>query len=325
MSPISDLAPDTRPLPLPRPMTAAGKPRRLGVEVEFSGLTEEQVAGILTEVLGGRAHEQRPGRWLVEDSRLGRFEVYLDSRPLEALHHDGLGNHIRDLARAVVPVEIVSDPLQVDDLAPLDEAMAALREAGAEGTGAGMLSGFGLHFNPEVVSLDFADVAPVLTAHALIEDHLRRRTGTDLARRLMTWVDPYPRTLVDRLAARDAPADMTALMDTYLRLAPTRNHGLDMMCIFAEIDRPRVARSMDMELISPRPTYHWRLPDCRIDEPDWSLALEWNRWVLVEQVAENPALLERLKEAWRDHRASLTSIRADWAWRSGGLLEGAGL
>ena len=282
-------------------------------------------AGLLAGRLGGNAREEAPGRWKVLGSALGDFEIYLDSRPLQKLEHEGLGRQLRDLARSVVPLEIVSTPLEVAQIAELDKALRTLALAGATGTSGGVLLGFGVHFNPEAVSLTHADIAPVLTAYALIEDHLRRVAGIDMSRRLLPWVDPYPRALVDRLAAPDAPGDMRRLIDTYLEHAPSRNHGLDMLCLFAQIDRTRVARVMDMEQISARPTYHWRLPDCRIDEPNWSLAGEWNRWVLVERVAGNPALLDRLKSAWREHRASFTTIRADWAWRVQELLLEAGL
>ncbi|SDI90243.1 amidoligase family protein [Alloyangia pacifica] len=322
MSRTSDL--DT-PQPLPRSETAEGRPRRVGVEIEFSGLTEAQVARILVKQVGGAARETQRGHWTVSGGGMGDFEVYLDSQPLERLDHDGVGGQIRDLARAVVPVEIVSDPLEVAQIAELDRAIVALREAGAEGTGSGVLSAFGVHFNPEVVSLDYADIMPVLTAHALLEDYLKRAAGTDFSRRVMTWVAPYPRALVDRLAAEAPPATMTELIDTYLQLSPSRNHGLDMLCIFAQIDEARVAAAVDMELVSARPTFHWRLPDCRIDEDGWTLAQEWNRWVLVERVAEDTDLLRRLCAAWRDHRDSITSIRMDWSFRVERMLQGAGL
>ncbi|SDF00631.1 Putative amidoligase enzyme [Salipiger thiooxidans] len=322
MSQTSDL-PDAAPLP--RPLTSRGTPRHVGVEIEFSGITEERAARLLARDLNGAASEDEPGHWVVSGSDLGDFECYLDSRPLQKLDRDGFGAQLRELARSVVPVEVVSDPIEVGQIEALDKALVSLGNAGATGTSSGVLLGFGTHFNPEAVSLDFADVAPVLTAYALIEDHLRRIAGIDLARRLLPWVDPYPRALVDRLAAPDAPADMRNLINTYLEHAPSRNHGLDMLCIFAEIDHSRVARVMDMEQISARPTYHLRLPDCRIDEPGWSLAKEWNRWVLVERVSENPALMARLKAAWRDHRASLTTLRSDWAGRVKHILQEAGL
>lgn len=311
--------------PLPRPLTETGSPRKVGVEVEFSGLPEDRVAAILCDVLGGAPVQVSKGRWEARGTSIGDFEVYLDSRPLNKLDDNVLTRQLRDVARSVVPVEIVSDPIAVDRIALLDGALEALADAGATGTSGGMLLGFGVHFNPEAVSLAFDDIAPVLTAYALIEDHIRRVADIDISRRMLPWVDPYPRALIDRLAARRPPADMTSLIDTYLEITPSRNHGLDMLCLFAMIDKDRVARAMDMEQIGIRPTFHWRLPDCRIDEPDWSLAREWNRWVLVERVAEDPALLRRLRAAWRDHRGSLTSLRHEWAGTVARMLREAGL
>ncbi|GGG77976.1 hypothetical protein GCM10011415_28650 [Salipiger pallidus] len=311
--------------PLPQPQTSEGKTRRVGIEVEFSGITEEDCARILAQELDGAAGSNRPNHWQVSGSRLGSFECYLDSRPVEKLDTRGIGAHLRDLARSVVPVEIVSDPITPAEIPALDDALEALADAGATGTAGNLFLGFGTHFNPEVVSTAFKDVAPVLTAYALLEDHIRREADIDMSRRMMTWVDPFPRALVDRLAATDAPGDMRALIDCYLQHSPSRNRGLDMLCLFAHVDRPRVAAKMDMEMISARPTYHLRLPDCRIDESDWSLSKEWNRWVLVEQVAARPDLLARLCTAWRDHRASLTTLKSDWAHRVHDMLEGAGL
>ncbi|KAA8607440.1 amidoligase family protein [Salipiger aestuarii] len=311
--------------PLPRPTTAMGAPRKVGIEIEFSGLTEERAAQILCDTLGGAPEQEAKGRWLAKDTRLGGFEVYLDSRPLNKLDDNALTRHLRDVARVVVPVEIVSDPIAVEQIVDLDEALVALARAGATGTTGGVLLGFGVHFNPEAVSLDFSDIMPVLTAYALIEDHIRRVADIDMSRRLLPWVDPYPRALIDRLASRQPPTDMTALIDAYLGISPSRNRGLDMLCLFALIDKDRVARAMDMEQIGIRPTFHWRLPDCRIDEPDWSLAREWNRWVLVERVAGDDKLLHRLSAAWRDHRGSLTSLRPEWAGTVARMLGEAGL
>ncbi|MDO6586470.1 amidoligase family protein [Salipiger sp. 1_MG-2023] len=310
---------------LPSPLNADGVRRKVGIEVEFSGLDEDRVAQILCEVLGGTPRQEHRGRWEAQGTALGDFEVYLDSRPLNKLDDNMLTRQLRDAARSVVPVEIVSAPIDVEQIADLDRALLALAEAGATGTSSGVLLGFGVHFNPEAVSLTFGDIAPVLTSYALIEDHIRRVAGIDLSRRLLPWVDPYPRALIDKLASHRAPKHMHELIETYLELSPSRNHGLDMLPLFTMIDKARVAQAMDMEQIGKRPTYHWRLPDCRIDEGDWSLAREWNRWVLVEQVAADTSLLRRLRAAWRDHRASLTSLRHDWAGTVARMLREAGL
>ena len=91
---------------------------------------------------------------------------------------------------------------------------------------------------------------------------------------------------------------------------------------FDTIDEARVTAALgdDAAAVKARPTWHYRLPDCRIDEDDWSLAQVWNRWRLVECVAADPALLDRLSAAWRDHRSQTLAGRSAWAERVGAIL-----
>jgi hypothetical protein len=46
-------------------------------------------------------------------------------------------------------------------------------------------------------------------------------------------------------------------------------------------------------LIKARPTFHYRLPDCKIDDPDWALKATWNDWVEVERLAADDERLQR--------------------------------
>ncbi|SLN37388.1 Putative amidoligase enzyme [Roseivivax jejudonensis] len=295
---------------LPRPDTREGTPRRVGVEIELGGLEERRVAEIAADTLGGEIGLGGEKGFVVQGSAAGDLEIYLDTALLKR-PEGWLGESLHSVARTVVPVEIVTSPIAPADIAALDRLLGALHAAGATGTASGLFAGYGVHFNPEVVSTDLSDVQPVLSAYAFCEDALRREMEIDIARRALPFVDPYPRALLDGLAKGVIP-DMAALIDLYLERAPSRNHGLDMLCLFAHIDRDRVAQKLDLSSIAARPTFHYRLPDCRIDEPDWSLALEWNRWVRIERIAEDSGLVRELAREWRAHRDSLTSVRGDW-------------
>lgn len=304
---------------LPKPDTADGDPRRVGVEIEFGALAEEQVTDVITGRLGGDVAQRDERGYVVSDTALGDIEVYLDTQYLKRAE-SGLAQRIHDIARQVVPVEIVTGPIVPAQIADLDDLCADLAAAGATGTAAGVFLGFGVHFNPEVTGEGLEDILPTLRAFAFLEDAIREAADIDLSRRVMPYVDTYPRALLDGLA-QNVPS-RAALIDLYLDRAPSRNHGLDMLCLFAHLDCDRVAAAMDMNLISARPTYHYRLPDCRIDEADWSLALEWNRWVRVEEVANDPDLIATLCSAWQDHRGRLTTMRSDWARRSAEIVGG---
>ncbi len=306
-------------LPLP-----LGTDRRAGVEIEFGGLTETEAARIARDTLGGETMASGDHELRLTGSMLGDLEIYLDTALRDRL--DGpLAEIGLDLSRTVVPIEIVTPPLTFDQLPQVDHLCAALRTAGAIGTRDGIFLGFGLHLNPEIPGPGIADLLPTLTAYALLEDRLRYGGEMDVARRVLPFSDPFPRGFVDCLAgARDWTLD--DLFDACLSHNATRNRGLDMLPVLAHLDEDRVAQALDgLGAISARPAWHYRLPDCRIDEPAWSVAAEWNRWVLVERIAADADVLDRLKTAWQDHRAALTTLRPDWRAQVGEILAQAGL
>ena len=87
------------------------------------------------------------------------------------------------------------------------------------------------------------------------------------------------------------------------------------------MDAARVARALPPEARGgARPAYHFRLADSRVDEPDWTLAFEWNRWVLVERVADDADLLAHLAEAGGRISAGAKSGRHGWCARVDAVL-----
>jgi len=281
--------------PLPQPLNADGVSRLVGVEIEFGGLPEAEAAAICSDFLNGRARQLDSHIWRVEDSELGTLDIYLDIF-LRKAQQSRLRDQALDLGREIVPVEIVTEPLDLDGLARLDALREKLRAAGALGSGAGWFFGFGVHLNIEIASDCDADIVRPLLAYALIEDWLRADNPIDDARRLLPFTDPYPTDFVRALLRAGPEATREHVTGLYLELTPSRNRGLDMLPIFAHFDPERVAEAVD-DKTSARPTFHFRLPDCRIDEPGWSLADEWQRWRVVEQVA--PSRVARVGGCFR--------------------------
>ncbi|MSU90021.1 hypothetical protein GE300_10405 [Rhodobacteraceae bacterium 2CG4] len=310
--------------PLPRPEGPDGAPRRVGAELEFGGLTPETAAEVVTEVLGGSALPDGTDVWVVTGTALGAFRVELDT----ALKADGtdLERLGRSVARPVIPVELVCPPVEVDDLPALDRLARALADAGAEGTRASALFAYGMHYNIGCATFDAGYLHSVIRAFAFLEDLLRHRFEIDIARRALPFVDPYPRAFVDALATQPAPADGAALARLYLMHNPTRNRALDMMPVLALAHRDQIDRVLGPgNPVSARPAFHFRLPDCRLDEPGWTMADAWNRWVLVERVADAGGVLETLAGDWRAHRHSWTTVRGDWWPLVRSRLDEAGL
>ena len=84
--------------------------------------------------------------------------------------------------------------------------------------------------------------------------------------------------------------DEDALIGDYLEANPTRNRALDMLPVLATLQEERVlAAAKESENVKARPTFHYRLPNCLIDDRSWSFGVEWNRWVEVERLAADEA------------------------------------
>ncbi|MDX1822243.1 MAG: amidoligase family protein [Paracoccaceae bacterium] len=310
--------------PLPDPHNAKGKPRLTGIEIEFAGLTESDAARLVQREWGGRLDPATAHDITIRDSTLGDVRIELDIVLRDHAGH-AIADKLLDWSRAVVPVEIITAPLAHADLDRVETLITALVNAGAAGSQDGVLYGFGLHLNPEITGTDASDILPTLRAYALMEDWLRAIDPPDPSRRLLPFVDPWPQALVDALAT-DAAAELDALARTYARLSPTRNHGLDLLPLLEHLCPDTLRAAMpEGRLKGGRPTYHYRLPESRLGAPGWSLRYEWNRWVLVERVAADPALLTRLAARWTQHRRQLTSSRQDWAAQVDALLATAAI
>lgn len=307
--------------PLPQPRSNAGSTRRVGIEIEFAGLTESRVAEIVAATLGGNVVEVAPYEMAVEDTSIGRVRSFLDTAFRSGRQH-ALSRLGLELGREVIPVEVVTEPLEPAALPRVEALRAALHEAGALGSREALLLSFGVHLNVEVAG-DAVDAwRPVLTAFALLEDWLRLADPIDGARRLLPFVDPYPPAFVADLVALAPDATAADIVDLYLRLTPTRNRALDMLPLFAHLDADRLDRAPgDLGKVSARPAYHYRMPDSRIDEANWRLAYEWNRWVMVERVAADADLLAAIAARWCERG----QLRRDWCAELEDVLRDAGI
>ncbi len=307
----------TRFPPLPQPMNAQGDPRRVGVEIELGNLNEDHVAELAKQVFGGNIRT-KDTVYHVEGTDIGDLEIYLDTALTKA-RKSALRDMALDLGHEVIPVEIVTEPLDMDGLEQLDDFTDLLRREGATGSGAGILLGFGVHLNVEITSEKPADILRPLMAYALIEDWMRKTHPIDESRRLLPFTAPYPTSFVRALIALGPDAGIDVLTECYLAETPSRNHGLDMFPLLAHL-RPDAMSDKLRGSTKPRPAFHFRLPDCRIDDPDWSLAEEWRRWLVVERVAANADLLTRLSDAWLDDHGPVTFSRTSWAARTAEIL-----
>lgn len=296
----------------PRRETVEGEIRRVGVELEMAGLRPHQVAEVIADIVGGRIRTDSAFVTRVLETDLGDFQVELDadllkSRQYQKLLADigidiGEGDEreqiesvLSRVAGLVVPLELVGPPVPWTELPTLDRIRDALRKAGARGTHSSAFYAFGMQLNVEAADLSAGSILGLLRAFLLSYDELIEAEQVDLSRRITPYVQPFPEEFVVHVLQPDYEPSLTELIDDYLRLTPTRNRPLDLLPLFAHLDEDRVMRApVESNLVKPRPAYHYRLPNCLIDEPDWSLATVWNRWIKIERLASDSDRLERL-------------------------------
>ncbi len=297
-----------------RTRRADGGPRRVGVEIEFGGLRPEAITAAVRKALGGEVQRRSQVAYLISGTEVGDIELELDFRLLQkaAEEHEQLAGLpewllevstwtaelLERLISQVVPWEIVTGPVPMADLHKLEPMITALHEAGALGTRHAPHFAFGVHLNPELPDLQAETIAHYLKAYLCLKDWLRQRSRLDLLRVLSPYISDFDDRYVRSVVTPSYRPTMPELIDDYLEANPTRNRSLDMLPVFAEVDRERVMAVTDDPLIKARPTLHYRLPNCEIDNPGWNLRGIWNDWLEVERLAADPDRLDRMGKAY---------------------------
>lgn len=291
---------------LPRPRTAAGALRRVGVEIEFTGISVRDAARALGRWLGREPVEEDPHAYLVPSERLGDLLIELDVRHVHAQRRDPTlpwqpgprsATVLGWALSRVVPRELVTGPLGVEQLGEVDAAIAVLRAAGATGRGATAFGSLGLHFNVDPPRTDARTLAAFLKALLLLEPELRRGSAGGGSESWPYLPAPYPRAYARRVVAPDYWPDLATFADDYLAANPTRDRSLDLLPVLLHLDPERVRARLPHEKIGNRPVLHYRLPQARVGEPGWGLSADWNRWVAVERLAADPERLHALGRA----------------------------
>jgi len=298
--------------------TADGTPRRIGVEVEFAGLDCAPAAQIVAEITGGKLQAVDRYRYLIEETGQGTYVVELDtqyvhpeeggqaeervqleSERLGRALEEGLRTAVGEVTRMYLPVELVCPPVEIAELPRLDEMTGRLRAAGAMGTRDSMVYAFGLQLNPDLPAMDATTILRYLQAYLVCADWLRRDIGIDLTRRVLPFIQPYPKAYIQRVLDPAYDPDLAQLIDDYLLYNPSRNRDLDLLPLFTFLAPQKVKAAVDDPRLKARPALHYRLPDSRMDDPNWGVVTEWNRWArTVEALADDPDRLHAMAEAY---------------------------
>ncbi|HEY8218978.1 MAG TPA: amidoligase family protein [Methylobacter sp.] len=285
--------------------------RRVGVELEFSGLSLGNIALLIREQFGGEIIIHTAYESTITGTSLGDFKVELDFQYLKEKGRykpdpeDFLAQLdewseliLRMAAEQIVPFEVVSPPIPMNRLGELELLVSRLRESGAQGTDSGTLNAFGLHFNPELPDLDSETIVSYLKAFLCLYDWLIYYSRIDLTRTMSGYISPFPTDYIRLVVDLDYHPNQDRLIDDYLIANPTRNRALDMLPLFAYLDKIRTLSVIDDRRVHARPTLHYRLPNCQIDKPGWNIDMDWYNWLMVERLACNRECLDAICQAY---------------------------
>jgi hypothetical protein len=310
----------TQPNPPPRPDGPSGKPRKVGIEVEFGDISAGPTAETVQRRFGGEVAEIDPRLFEVRGTSHGDYLIKLDTRYAHVRSQledagdvpSGTGGDIVAGAAEVLdkvvggvmetwmPTEIVAPPIPFTKIGELDALLRELREKGAAGTQASVIYAFGVHLNIEIATDDADWLLSVLRAYLLASGWLRRGIDLNATRELVPFIDEFPPEYTMRVLDSGYRPDLEGLIADYLADNPTRNRELDLLPLFAHLRPDQVDAAIGDPRVKPRPTFHYRLPNTDLEDPGWSLAKEWNRIVAVERLAEDPEALREAARAWTE-------------------------
>lgn len=306
-----------------------GSPRRVGVEFELQGIPVDMLARLVALTLRGDIETVSKAEYLVHVPEQGSYRVEVDYAQLKKrareMHETADGDEsaldkltvdaMATVSSAIVPCEVVAPPLPMEGLSkPLQTLTDAIRDAGGKGTSHSFLFAFGLHLNVEPPDLEAETIAAYMKAFVCLFDWIVWQGEVDWARRITPYIKRYPLDYDLKLIDPDYWPDRDTLLVDYLGSNATRNRALDMLPLFSDLNPAAVQIAVDDDLVKPRPAFHYRLANCAIDDPDWSIADPWGRWLQIEQLANDRDALNECCTAYRADRDRLLH-RVDNTWR----------
>lgn len=319
-----------------------GEPRRAGFEFEFGNIGVKQLAVTLQQRFGGSLQETNAFEITLTNSELGTLKIERDANLLTSLKYrdwlqqfdldenslldpQRLDQEVDQFSRWLIPCEIVTEPLPFQQIAKLAQLNELLLSLDAQGTQSAPHYAFGLHINISLRSTAAGEILKHIQAFLLLSDWLIDNAATDITRRFFTkFIEPFPEAYYNYVLDPEYQVDQATLINDYLLFNPTRNRPLDLLPLFSELDKERVLGGVNAEekpLIKARPAFHYRLPDCRVGDPAWSVAGEWQRWLLIEKIANDPQQLQQLLLLWCDHQQQFTFFsRSRWLQRLDAFL-----
>lgn len=308
----------------------SGKERCVGFEFEFTGVEISEAANLVQSLYGGSVSRISTYEYHVNEASFGTFKLELDAQLLREKKYEktlksfgidlstfknieSIEDKLKNMASSVVPFEIITPPIPLSSMADLQKLVHELRTWKAKGTGSSVLYAFGLHLNPEIPDDSAASLLNHLRAYVMLDPWIRKDSKINISRRLTPYINEYKEEYLQLILSIGYKPSLEELIRDYFRFDNSRNRPLDMLPVFMHLDADTTQSLLKDTLTSARPTFHYRLPNCSIEDPNWSLADEWNRWVLVERLAaDNKTLYQYSKTYLKLKKETLVGFETKW-------------
>lgn len=303
--------------------------RLIGVEIEFSNLPLEKSAHVIIKLFGGTIEKNSRYDYKVKDTEIGDFGLELDAGLLKKLVTDDTfnkftkifgGDELNDLlektASKLIPYEIVVPPIAISQLEKIDILVDHLRLAGALGTTHAFQYAFGVHLNIEPPDLETRTVLRHFQSFLMLQQWLERQTEVDITRKFSPFIESFPTDYLKLVMASTYRPQKYKFIKDYLVHNPTRNRVLDMLPLFAFWDKDLIRKHLPKEKVRPRPAFHYRLPNSKIDLFHWRISDEWRLWQIVEILANNRRAFERLQKDFNKYLRDIFSTKDEWMERT---------
>lgn len=314
----------------PKTTNPAGDERGVGYEFEFTGVEMEETAAIVANLYGGQVQQKSTFEFEISETAFGDFKLELDAQMIREKKYEKLlktfgidfSNHkdqeqfedsLKDLASSVVPFEIITPPISLSSMHELKKLVDELRIRKAKGTGSSIVYAFGLHLNPEIPGDSAESVLNHMKAFVLLDSWIRKDAEIDMSRRLTPFINRFENDYVQNILKPDYKPNLEQLIEDYFAYGNSRNRPLDMQPLFMYLNKDLTSGLIEDTLTSARPTYHYRLPNCSLDDENWTLESEWNRWILVERLAADEKSLDQYSRAYLKMRGeTLIGFETKW-------------
>ena len=305
-----------------------GETRHVGIEIELQGIAIDKLVKLVNDALGGNVNKVSRSEYEVAVPDQGTWRVEVDYALLKQMAKEEAGAENTDetsaqsllidaldaMSALLVPCEIVSPPLAMESIGkPMDAVVNAVRDAGGNGTRASLVYAFGVHFNVEPTDMQASTILAYMRAFVCLFDWIVWQEEIDMARRVTPYIKPFPREYQALILASDYAPDFDGLIRDYLEHNATRNRALDMLPLFSTIDEKTIREVVNDDRVKARPAFHYRLSNSCVDEPDWSVADPWSRWLTIERLAADEKALSTLcAEMLADSERMLHPLDNQW-------------